>query len=235
MLRIERTLSARPNSSGAAPAPGTMSPMESTSAPATRTLLFIGDSITDCGRQEDPDGLGHGYVRLLAEQLDARDGAVTVLNRGISGHKASDLVARFGADCLDLAPDLVTIYIGVNDSWHYTMGREHVSEESFERDCRRMLDQLAAQHPEAPVVMIVPFVADVDEDVRRIHEDLDPKVAILRRLAAERGHALVDLEQVLAEALASGMAPGEFAGDGVHPTPAGHRLIADAWLAAARP
>lgn len=217
--------------------------MASTSSPAPRTLLFIGDSITDCGRREDPDGLGEGYVSLLAEQLEARTSATTqdgtatsvVLNRGISGHRAADLVARFGADCLDLAPDLVTIYIGVNDSWHYTMGREHVSEESFERDCRWMLDQLAARLPDAPVVMILPFVADVDEDVRRIHEDLDGKVAIIRRLAAERGCALVDLEQVLAEALASGMAPAQFAADGVHPTPAGHRRIADAWLAAVRP
>lgn len=220
-----------------------MSTMTETTAP--RTVLFIGDSITDCGRREDPDGLGDGYVRLLAERLIAQDhdiiatpaaGAaatpahpVTVVNRGISGHKASDLVARFEQDCLELAPDLVTIYIGVNDSWHFTMGREHVGEESFERDYRWMLDRLAEQLPDTPVVMIVPFVADVDEDVRRIHEDLDPKVAIIRRLAAERGHALVDLEQVLAGALTSGMTPADFAEDGVHPTPAGHRLIADAW------
>jgi lysophospholipase L1-like esterase len=206
-----------------------MCTMTATTPP--RTLLFIGDSITDCGRQEDPDGLGHGYVRLLAEQLAAQEAAAaTVLNRGISGHKAADLVARFRPDCLDLAPDLVTLYIGVNDSWHFTMGREHVSEESFARDYRWMLDELAAQRPGTPVVMVLPFVADVDEDARRIHEDLDGKVAIIRRLAAERGHVLVDLEQVLQEALASGMAPAEFAEDGVHPTRAGHRLIADAWL-----
>ena len=219
--------------SGPSAMPGTMAIMTSTSS--RRTLLFLGDSITDCGRREDPDGLGDGYVRLIAEELGARGDGPAVLNRGISGHKAADLVARFGPDCLDLAPDLVTIYVGVNDSWHYTMGREHVSEESFERDYRWMLDQLAERLPDSPVVMMVPFVADVDEGARRIHEDLDGKVGIIRRLAAEKGHALVDLEQVLADALASGMGPAEFAQDGVHPTPAGHRLIADAWLAAARP
>ena len=202
-------------------------------APAPRTLLFIGDSITDCGRREDPDELGHGYARLLAEHLAAHEPTATVLNRGISGHKAADLVVRFAPDCLDLGPDLVTLYIGVNDSWHFTQGREHVSEESFEQDYRWMLDALAERLPEAQVVMVVPFVADVDEGTHRIHADLDGKVAIIRRLAAERGHALVDLEQVLADALAAGMEPREFAEDGVHPTPAGHRLIADAWLAAA--
>lgn len=209
-----------------------MNSMTATTPP--RTLLFIGDSITDCGRREDPAGLGHGYVRLLAEQLGARASETTVLNRGISGHKAADLVARFEQDCLDLAPDLVTVYIGVNDSWHFTMGREHVSEESFERDYRWMLDRLADRLPEAAVVMVLPFVADVDEDARRIHEDLDDKVAIIRRLAAERGHILVDLEQVLADALSSGMTPAQFAQDGVHPSTTGHRKIADAWLAAAR-
>ncbi|MGP9539459.1 SGNH/GDSL hydrolase family protein [Brachybacterium sp. AOP43-C2-M15] len=204
--------------------------MTAPSPSTSRTLLFIGDSITDCHRSEDPDGLGSGYVRLIAEHLAEAGTAATVVNRGIGGHKVSDLVARFGPDCLDLGPDLVTVYVGVNDSWHYVQGLDHVSEESFEQDYRWMLGQLAEQVPGAPVVMVLPFVADIDEEAARIHGDLDGKVAIIRRLAQEHGHVLVDLEQVLADALASGLSPAEIAGDGVHPTPAGHRLIADAWL-----
>jgi lysophospholipase L1-like esterase len=213
-----------------------MTLMTSTPASAPRLLLFIGDSITDCHRLEDPEGLGSGYVRQIAGHLAAEGAHTTVVNRGISGNKAADLVARFVPDCLDHAPDLVTIYVGVNDSWHYTMGHaEHVSEESFERDCRWMLDQLAEHLPGTAVAMVVPFVADVDEGVRRIHEDLDDKVAIIRRLAGEYGHTLVDLEQLLAGVLATGMPPERFADDGVHPTPIGHRAIADAWLDAVRP
>lgn len=204
--------------------------MTTPSHPAPRTLLFIGDSITDCGRREDPQELGHGYVRLLAEHYAAHEPTARVVNRGIGGHRVADLVQRFGPDCLDLAPDLVTIFVGVNDSWHrYTRG-EHVSEEAFEQDCRRLLDQLATAAPSAPVVLVVPFVADVDEQQARIHEDLDGKVAIIRRLATEHGHLLVDLEAMLARALAVGHTPASIAQDGVHPTPAGHRLIADAWL-----
>src|SRR5699024_2942324 len=67
--------------------------MTTSSLPVPRTLLFIGDSITDCGRREDPDTLGHVFVRLLAEQLTAQEPGTTVVNRGISGHKAADLVA----------------------------------------------------------------------------------------------------------------------------------------------
>lgn len=98
-----------------------------------------------------------------------------------------------------------------------------------------MLDQIAEHLPGTAVTLVVPFVADVDEDVRRIHDDLDPKVAIIRRLALEHGHTLVDLEQLLAGVLATGMPPERFAEDGVHPTPIGHRAIADAWLDAVRP
>jgi len=198
--------------------------------PAPRTLLFIGDSITDCGRRDDPEELGRGYVRLLAEHSAAHEPTASVINRGIGGDKVSDLEARFGPDCLELAPDLVTIYVGVNDAWHRFTRGEHVTDESFEQGYRHLLEQLAATVPDAPVLMIIPFVADIDEQVVQIHSDLDGKVEIIRRLAAEHGHRLVDLEQMLQAALAAGHTPLSLAPDGVHPTPAGHRLIADAWL-----
>lgn len=219
--------------SGPSAMPGTMTIMtapERPETPSPRTLLFIGDSITDCGRREDPDALGHGYVRLLADHFAAHEPTATVLNRGISGDKVADLEARFSADCLAHDPDLVTIYVGVNDAWHrYTRG-EHVDDADFERAYRHLLDQLAAAVPGAPVLLIVPFVADIDARTAQIHEDLDRKVAIIRRLAAEHGHRLVDLEQMLATALAAGHTPRSIAEDGVHPTAGGHRLIADAWL-----
>lgn len=210
-----------------------MTPMTPPQTPAPRTLLFIGDSITDCGRREDPEELGHGYVRLLAEHFAAHEPTATVINRGISGNKVADLEARFAADCLDHTPDMVTIYVGVNDAWHRFTRGEHISDDSFERGYRTLLEQLAATVPAAPVLLIVPFVADIDAQAARIHSDLDGKVAIIRRLAAEHGHRVVDLEQMLATAYAAGHTPATLAEDGVHPTPAGHRLIADAWLDAA--
>ncbi|MGY5764933.1 SGNH/GDSL hydrolase family protein [Brachybacterium sp. DNPG3] len=198
--------------------------------PDPRTLLFIGDSITDCGRNDDPDGLGYGYVRLLAEHFAAHEPTATVVNRGISGNKVRDLVARFDEDCLDLEPDVVTVYIGVNDTWHGFSHNDPVSQEDFESGYRHLLDQLSARRPAAPVLMIIPFVADIDEEKASFHADLDQKVAIVRRLAKEFRHPVVDLEEVLEEAWAVGHTPAGIAEDGVHPTIAGHRLIADAWL-----
>lgn len=77
--------------------------MTATLPSTARTRLFNGDSITDCGRREEPDGLGDGFVGLSAEEDGAREGGATVLNRGTSGHTAADLGARFGPDRLDLA------------------------------------------------------------------------------------------------------------------------------------
>ncbi|MDN5688142.1 MAG: GDSL-type esterase/lipase family protein [Brachybacterium sp.] len=207
--------------------------MTSTSLPESRRLLFIGDSITDCSRTEDPDGLGYGYVRLLAEHFAAHEPTARVVNRGISGNKVDDLVGRFAPDCLEHDPQVVTIYVGVNDAWHrFTQGEgQRVSPQEFEEGYRFLLDQLSATRPAAPVLMVLPVAVDVSEEIARIHEDLDEKVRIIRDLAREFQHPVVDLEDMLQRAWAVGHTPPSIAEDGVHPTIAGHRLIADEWLA----
>lgn len=200
-------------------------------ARAQRSFLFLGDSITDCSRAEDPQGLGYGYVRLIAEHLAAHEPTARVINRGISGDRAQELVRRFDRDCLELETDVITIYIGVNDTWHGFTRGETVTAEEFERDYRYMLDQLSATRPAVPVLMVVPFVTDIDQEKAGFHADLDQKVAVIRDLAHEFRHAVVDLEQVMERAWSVGHTPASIAEDGVHPTIAGHRLIADAWLA----
>lgn len=200
-------------------------------ARAQRSFLFLGDSITDCSRAEDPQGLGYGYVRLIAEHFAAHEPTARVINRGISGDRAQELVRRFDRDCLELETDVITVYIGVNDTWHGFTRGESVTAEEFERDYRYMLDQLSATRPAVPVLMVVPFVTDIDQEKAGFHADLDQKVAVIRDLAHEFRHAVVDLEQVMERAWSVGHTPASIAEDGVHPTIAGHRLIADAWLA----
>src|SRR4051812_7048232 len=94
---------------------------------ARTRLLFIGDSLTDCGWKTDPEQLGAGYVRLVRDWLLAASPATAplVLNRGISGNKIPDLQQRWKSDVLDLAPDVLSVFIGINDVWHsFTPGRE---------------------------------------------------------------------------------------------------------------
>ncbi|PHP53148.1 SGNH/GDSL hydrolase family protein [Actinomyces ruminis] len=93
----------------------------STSVPPRR-WLFTGDSITEWGRTDkrDPHDLGCNYVRLLAEEHLAGQ---TVLNTGIGGDRLADLAERWQRDVVALAPDVLSVYIGINDTWrHYDEG-----------------------------------------------------------------------------------------------------------------
>src|SRR2546426_9128799 len=105
-------------------------------------VLFQGDSITDCGRDRklpDPNAasaLGSGYPLLVAAAALAAhpDRALRFYNRGVSGNKVPDLAARWATDTVALAPDVLSILIGVNDFWHklssgYTGTVEDRSEE----------------------------------------------------------------------------------------------------------
>src|SRR5690625_7299957 len=82
-------------------------------------IVFIGDSITESGKFEDPEALGSGYVRLLYDYFiptyPASD--FEVINKGISGNRIDDIKARWQRDVIDLNPYIVSVSIGINDVW----------------------------------------------------------------------------------------------------------------------
>lgn len=189
-----------------------------------RTIVFAGDSVTDCGRRTDPAGLGNGYVKDLYDEL-AGPTRPRILNAGISGHRAVDLVARWETDVIAHAPDLVSILIGINDTWRRYDEDDPTSAEQFEASYRKLLDPLRAVR----LVLVEPFLVPVDDEQRGWREDLDPKLEVVRRLATEYGALLVPAD-VEFTARAAEVGPETLADDGVHPTAAGHRLLADLWL-----
>ncbi len=194
-------------------------------------VLFQGDSITDCGRSRESDAdLGRGYASLIAAWFSAAwpEKKARFVNRGISGHRVKDLRARWQADCLDLQPALVSILIGINDTWRRYDSGDPTSAESFEADYRAILSDVR-QHTTARLVLGEPFVLPVPEDRRAWRVDLDPKIAVVRQLACEFGAILLPLDGLFAQAAAR-REPAFWAADGVHPSPAGHALIAQAWL-----
>lgn len=196
-------------------------------------ILFIGDSITDAGRdRESGDDLGRGYAHLAAALAGARrpDLGLRFVNRGISGNRVRDLRERWQADCLDLRPDLVSIMIGINDTWRRYDRDDPTSTEDYERDYRVILDRTAEQG--SRLILIEPFLAPVNEAQWEWRCDLDPRIQVVRRLAAEYGAALLPADGLFAEATAKADA-ATWAHDGVHPTPAGHALLAEAWLRSA--
>ena len=197
------------------------------------TILFQGDSITDCGRERDDiTSLGFGYAHLVASRLLVKKPGYNLkfINKGISGNRVRDLEARWEEDCIDLKPDLVSILIGINDVWRRYDHNDATSTQDFEDTYRRILLRVKKELG-VPIVILEPFVLPVQPSQAEWREDLDPKIHAVRRLAREFGAAYVPLDGIFAAATVQ-QEPAFWAYDGVHPSLAGHDLIADAWLKA---
>ena len=196
-------------------------------------ILFTGDSITDSQRNvEDPGCMGKGYAAMAAGRLGVDHPSLNLhfLNRGISGDRTCDLLARWDADCTDLEADWVSILVGVNNTWRRYGTDDPTSESVFEAECRELLDRVKSK-TSAKLVLCSPFLLPTDESVTRMREDLDPKIEILKNLAEECGAIWVDFDAKFIAATER-QTPAYWAFDGVHPTLAGHALMADAWMEA---
>ncbi|WP_175578554.1 SGNH/GDSL hydrolase family protein [Cellulomonas sp. FA1] len=197
-------------------------------------VLLTGDSITDWGRDRDqpdsPWGLGHGYAGIVAALAGARrpDLGLTFLNRGIGGNTTRQLRERWTADALDLEPTVVSILVGVNDTWRRYDAGTPTSVDEYEEHYRAILDA-TRERLDARLVLIEPFLLPVPPVEHAWREDLDPRIHVVRRLAGEVGATLVPADGLFAAAAAR-TSPERWAFDGVHPTPAGHGLLAEAWL-----
>jgi acyl-CoA thioesterase-1 len=197
-------------------------------------IVFFGDSVTDCDRDRTDGGdrgLGLGYVRICQALLQAKrpDLAVRVTNRGISGDRIYDLEARLERDVLAEFPDVVSILIGINDTWQRYGTHQRASPvPEFAACYRRILRRLQTE-TRARLVLCEPFVLPVPEDRAGWREDLDPRIRAVRELAGEFGAAWLPLDGCFAAA-ARKRPPEFWLPDGVHPSAAGHGVIATAWL-----
>lgn len=186
-------------------------------------IVFAGDSITDCDRRTDPEGLGDGYVRLLAGRPELA--GFEVRNRGISGNRVLDLQARWEDDVVAERPAIVSVLVGINETWRRYDSGDATSAAEFERDYRAILRRVQG----ARLVLVEPFLLPVDDVQRTWRADLDEKRAVTRSLAAGLGAALVPADAGLrALGAASDVAP-----DGIHPGELGHQELARLWLAGA--
>jgi acyl-CoA thioesterase I len=196
-----------------------------------RTVVFAGDSVTDCGRTSDPPRhLGHGYVRLVDDAFATVLGpsAPRVVNSGTSGNRLVDLERRWQADVIAQRPDVVSVLIGVNDTWRrYDRGMLSLTTE-FEARYDRMLGSLVeATH--ARLVLVEPFLVPVDDNQPSWRADLDPKIDAVHRLAAKWSATLVSADREMRER-ARVVGAAALTDDGVHPTDLGHKVLADLWL-----
>jgi len=202
-----------------------------------QTILFQGDSITDTGRNRDQNtgheygALGFGYAKMAAAELLSRHPAhgFRFLNRGISGNRIVDLYARILADTINLKPDLLSVLIGVNDTWHAFKHSNGVAVPKFERVYRDFLSEVRAALPAIRFVLCEPFVLPCGVVEPAWIEEMAARRAVVRALAAEFGAVFVPFQELF-DAAQQEAGPEYWAGDGVHPSVAGHYRMARAWV-----
>lgn len=199
-------------------------------------ILFQGDSITDAGRSRTDSGanssaaLGRGYPLLVAAHAmrSHPDGTLHFLNRGISGHKVPDLQARWDADTIALAPDILSVLVGVNDIWHKLDGRYAGTVADYETQLAALLAGTRTALPAVRLVVLEPFVLRCGAVNAKWFPEFDERRAAAARAAKGAGATFIQLQEMF-DRLVRTSAPEYWAADGVHPTIAGHAAIADHW------
>lgn len=197
-------------------------------------ILFQGDSITDAGRgREDAHQLGSGYPSYTAKMLKDEYPGIDFefINLGISGNRAENLLERWEKDAVAIQPDILSVLIGINDTWHRAGDRNWMPHDYFENCYRKILTDMKKK-TNAKIIILEQFLLHVD-DKEYFHIDLDPKIQITRRLAREFADVFVPLDGLFAAASIK-KSPTYWAADGVHPTAEGAKFIAKHYVKAFR-
>ncbi|WP_078551441.1 SGNH/GDSL hydrolase family protein [Bacillus alkalicellulosilyticus] len=198
-------------------------------------ILFIGDSITDCGRREDPEQVGDGYVRLIRDYyyVISPEANYTVINKGISGNRVTDLAARWNEDVIQEQPNWVSISIGVNDVWRQIDGYtgEQVLIDEFTQIYSQLLTAVK-EKTKAKLILMEPTI--IEEDINsKGNQLLVPYVEAVHQLAKDFDAIVVPTHQVFKSYLELNTGI-QLTTDGVHMTSVGNMLMAQTWLEAVR-
>lgn len=201
-------------------------------------ILFQGDSITDAGRDRNTEAnannartLGNGYPVLIAGELLNEHAKLNlqVYNRGISGHKVPDLDNRWQKDCIDLKPAVLSILVGVNDIWHKLNGRYEGTVETYQTGLAALLKKTQDALPDTTIVVCEPFALRCGAVNDSWYPEFDERRAAAKEVSQAAKTIWVPFQTMFDEAIAAGTEPQYWAGDGVHPTLAGHALMAQTW------
>ena len=189
-------------------------------------ILFFGDSVTDCGRDyNDITSLGEGYVKYTVESLKTayEDIEIDFINKGISGNRTIDLLNRLDADVIQHQPDIITILIGVNDTWRRYDNNDPTSAKQFRENYETILKRLKYE-TNAKIIMLEPFlIYGMGRDNYR--EDLNEKIDVERQLAKLYADYYIPLDGLLAAASVEYDDVSVISADGVHPADEGKKII----------
>jgi len=196
-------------------------------------LVFIGDSITEWGRQGDPEDIGTGYLRLIHDYLLTTypEKNLVVLNKGIGGHRISDLAERWQEDVITIQPDYVTVSIGINDVWRQLdqPKMQQIFPEQYEKIYADLLNKVKEQ-THAKIILMEPTI--IEEDVEsKGNKMLIPYVETVQKLAEKFDAIYVPTHQAFVQYL-NANSGYRVTIDGVHTNSAGNMMMAQTWIKA---
>ena len=190
-----------------------------------KKVLFFGDSITQAAVQP------HGYISVMKEMLEQQH--ITnydLIGAGIGGNKVYDLYLRMDSDVIAKSPNIVVIYIGVNDVWHKKTFGTGTDADKFEKFYRAIITKLEANN--AKVILCTPAVIGEKNDFsNELDGDLNKYCNIIRKMASELQLPLVDLRKAFVEYEVKNNTnnadKGILTSDGVHLNDKGNELVAE--------
>lgn len=189
------------------------------------TLLFTGDSVTAAGRDRArPRSLGEGWVRMVADRLDPA--SHEVINRGVGGERTEDVERRWARDCLRDTPAVVTLMVGINDVWRAFDSDDPRPLDAYRGALLRMVE--SARRRRVDVVLVEPFALRCGVVTREWWDELAPRQAVVAEVATQTNARFV-ATQARFDLEASERGAAALVPDGVHPSEAGHRVLAELW------
>lgn len=191
-----------------------------------KRVIFFGDSITQQGAEPD------GYIRRIDSmcRLENKTSQFEFVGAGIGGNKVYDLYLRMDSDVLAKDPNIVVIYIGVNDVWHKVSYGTGTDPDKFERFYNAIIRRLKERS--ISVILCTPAVIGEKTDFTNQQDgDLNKYSAIIRNLARQNNLPLVDLRQKFLDYNkqynSENKEQGILTRDRVHLNAKGNQLVAD--------
>jgi lysophospholipase L1-like esterase len=190
-------------------------------------VIFFGDSITQAGVQAG------GYIVRIDSicKLEGAGDKYEFIGAGIGGNKVYDLYLRMESDVLAKNPDVVIIYIGVNDVWHKSTSGTGTDADKFEKFYQAIIDKLKAKN--IKVILSTPAAIGEKTDFSNPQDgDMNEYSNIIRRIASKNNLPLVDLRKTFLEYDLKNNPENKDRGilttDRVHLNANGNQLVADA-------
>lgn len=189
-----------------------------------KKVVFFGDSITEMGVQPN------GYISVMERMLQQQQiSNYELVGAGIGGNKVYDLYLRMPEDVLAKMPDIVLIYVGVNDIWHKQLFGTGTDKDKFERFYRAIISEL--QNNGAKVIVCTPATIGEKKDcTNEMDGDLNAYSNIIRSISADFKLSLVDLRSAFLDYEnkhnQQNLTKGILTTDGVHLNDQGNKLVA---------